>query len=112
MYDPANTALSLDEAQEMTELEITSYLKEHPPIFCYAIKPEVSGNYLVQIQNADSISNTSKRGATRTARRGIYTNFKFLDSEGNLAASLNIRDIIELREIFLEANPTYLEEIY
>ena len=89
IYDHENAILSLDEAQDMTEVEFTTYPKEHP----YTIKPEVSGNYLVQIQNVEPISNTStdldntdsllfiyKERHNENGEPGYYTNFKFRDS--------------------------------
>lgn len=43
---------------------------------------------------------------------GYFTRFKFSDINGNTTDSLSIRDIIQLRKLFLEANPEYIETVY
>ena len=124
-YDPSNAVLSLDRAEEMTNVEITAYPKEHPSLFCYTIKPEVSGHYLLRIQNGEPVTNTSadfdaasgvlfiyKERRNENGEAGYYTNFKFKDDNGNLTATIPVESIIELRQLFLEANPTYFDEVY
>ena len=124
-YDPSNAVLSLDRAEEMTNVEITAYPKEHPSLFCYTIKPEVSGHYLVRIQNGEPVTNTSadfdaasgvlfiyKERRNENGEAGYYTNFKFKDENGNMTETIPAESIIELRQLFLEANPTYFDEVY
>lgn len=43
---------------------------------------------------------------------GYFTRFKFSDMNGNTTDPLNIREIIQLRKLFLEANPEYIETVY
>ena len=45
--------------------------------------------------------------------KGYYTRFKYGDDDGNVTStSIPVRDIIQLRKIFLEANPNYFETVY
>ena len=40
-YDPANSQLSIEEAEPMENVTISPYPVEHPSILCYTIKPAV-----------------------------------------------------------------------
>ena len=43
---------------------------------------------------------------------GYFTRFKFADINGNTTDALSIREIIQLRKLFLEVNPDYFETVY
>ena len=43
---------------------------------------------------------------------GYYLNFVFKDDDGNITDSLSINEIIHLRQLFLQANPNYFDEVY
>ena len=121
-YDPSNALLSLDVAEEMSDVEIAPYPPEHPSIICYTIKPTVSGSYLVSIANGDphlseSVDTASvlfiyKERRNEKGETGYYTNFKFKDADGNKTDSISVNDIIELRKLVLEAYPNYFKEVY
>ena len=124
-YDPANSQLSIEEAEPMENVTISPYPVEHPSILCYTIKPAVSGNYLVEIANgepttnedADDIDTASvlfiyKERRNEKGETGYYTNFKFEDDNGNKTETLSVEELIYLRQLFLEAYPEYFNEAY
>ena len=43
---------------------------------------------------------------------GYYTRYKFSDINGKTTGALTIREIIQLRKLFLEANPDYFDTVY
>ena len=114
--------------------EITPIPAESPSLICYTIKPEVSGWYLVVVSSqkssvdvyhdteiqaseteetdADGVIFVYQEMRNEKDEPGYFTRFKFSDINGNTTESLSIRDIIELRKIFLELNQTYLDEMY
>ena len=134
-YDPSNSYLSLDDAEEIDDITIAAYPKENPSIICYTIKPEVSGNYTVKITNGDPYSGAYldddgnlahyseekndvgsvlfiyEERRNEKNETGYYTNFKF-QSGNEKTASISVNDIIALRKIFLELYPTYFEKVY
>ncbi|MBR0080241.1 MAG: hypothetical protein IJP69_07710 [Synergistaceae bacterium] len=134
-YDPSNSLLSLDVAEEMQNVTTVAYPKECPSIICYTIKPEVSGNYIVKVTNGEPYSGAYltdnneiahftpeyqpgsvlfiyKERRNEKGETGYYTNFKFQDENGNKTESVSIENIIQLRKLFCEANPTYFEKVY
>ena len=134
-YDPSNSLLSLDVAEEISEVTTAAYPEENPSIICYTIKPEISGNYFVKITNGELYSGaylddngelahySEEKSATDSVlfiykeRRneenetGYYTNFKFKIGD-ETTDSISVSDIIELRKIFYAANPDYFEKVY
>lgn len=124
-YDPSNSLLSLDVAEAIDDVTIAAYPPEHPSIVCYTITPEVSGSYIVKLANGEPTTNESadkiatdgvlfiyKEKRNENNETGYYTNFKFKDAAGNKTQSIHNNDIIQLRKSFLEANPTYFDEVY
>lgn len=120
IYDPSNSILSLDVAESISDVEISAYPPEHPSIICYTFTPEISGNYIVKILNGETLEDVEtdsvlfiyKERRNEKGENGYYTNFKFQDANGNKSESINIKDIIQLRKLFLEKNPTYFKEVY
>ena len=133
-YDPSNSLLSLDVAVEIEDIERTAYPKENPSIICYTFTPEVSGNYIFKItdgerysgiylddsDNVQSFTPESDSGAVlfiykerrnEKGEAGYYTKFKIKD-DGSTTDAISINDIIQLRKLFYEANPTYFEKVY
>ena len=124
VYDPENSQLSAVEAKSMA-YEVAAYPPEHPSILCYTIKPTVSGTYIVEVSNGEPTANEDYDGSdtdsvlfiyeefrNENGETGYYTNFKFQDSDGNKTGSIGINELIYLRQLFLEANPKYFEEVY
>lgn len=125
IYDPSNSVVSLDLAKDIRNVTIAPYPPEQPSIVCYTITPEVSGNYIVKIANGEPTTNENadkietggvlfiyKERRNEDGDTGYYTRFKFQDAEGNKSQTVNINDIIHLRGLILEENPTYFEEVY
>ena len=124
VYDPANAQLPVVEAEAM-DCEIAAYPPERPSILCYTVKPAVSGTYLVEVSNGkpsvdenagemdtDSLLFIYEEFRNENGETGYYTNFKFQDEDGNKTESLGVAELIYLRQLFLEANPNYFEEVY
>ncbi len=123
VYDPTNAALSAVNAEPMA-YEIAAYPPERPSIICYTVKPATSGTYLVEVSNGEAVSADAAEPDTdsvlfiyeevrnENGEAGYYTNFKFQDADGNKTTSININDIIALRQLFLESNGNYFNEVY
>lgn len=123
-YDPANSKLSATNAKAMN-YEVAAYPSEHPSILCYTVKPAVSGTYIVEVSNGEPTSNEDsdysdtdsvlfiyEEFRNENNETGYYTNFKFQDKNGNTTGSIGINELIYLRQLFLEANPKFFEEVY
>ena len=126
-YDPANAQLTSAKAEEMTAVTIAAYPKEHPSILCYTIKPTVTGKYIIEISDSkpfavsaedededetDSVLFIYEEFRNEDGETGYYTNFKFQDEDGNKSDSISVSDLINLRQLFLQANPKFFEEVY
>ncbi|MBQ8693507.1 MAG: hypothetical protein IJ520_10225 [Synergistaceae bacterium] len=126
-YDPANAQLKAVDAEEMTAVTIAAYPKEHPSILCYTIKPAVTGKYIIEVSDSkpfavdaedededetDSVLFIYEEFRNEDGETGYYTNFKFQDEDGNKSDSISVSDLINLRQLFLQANPKFFEEVY
>ena len=124
VYDPENSKLPAVEAKEM-DYEVAAYPPEHPSILCYTIKATVSGTYIVEVANGEPTTNEDYDDSETDSvlfiyeefrneddEIGYYTNFKFQDSDGNRTESIGISELIHLRQLFLNINPTYFDEVY
>ena len=136
IFDPENAAVPFYEASSLRP-KITPIPDGNPSIICYTIKPEVSGYYLVVVSSQESTvevygdteleeadSETEKinsdgvifvyqeMGDEDKGEVGYFTKFTFTDINGDKTDAINIADIIQLRKLFLDVNPTYFDEMY
>ena len=123
VYDPTNASLSAVDAEPMA-YEIAAYPPENPSILCYTVKPATSGIYIVEVYNGEAVNADAAEPDTASVlfiyeevrneegKAGYYTNFKFQDADGNKTQSININDMICLRQLFLESNKDYFSEVY
>ena len=133
-YDPDNSLLSLDAAQEI-EVETAAYPAANPSIICYTFTPTVSGHYIVRLADGEPYSGRylddsgnlqtftpeSDKGVVlfiykerrnEANETGYYTNFYLTDDSGNKTDSISVNDLIEMRKLFIEANMAYFNEVY
>ncbi|MDY6400885.1 MAG: hypothetical protein SPL10_04515, partial [Synergistales bacterium] len=133
-YDPDNSLLSLDAAQEI-EVETAAYPAANPSIICYTFTPTVSGHYIVRLADGEPYSGRYlddsgnlqtftpeadkgvvlfiyKERRNEANETGYYTNFYLEDNSGNKTESISVNDLIEMRKLFIEANMAYFNEVY
>ncbi len=132
IFDPENAALPFIEAFPLRP-EITPIPAESPSVICYTIKAEVSGYYLVVVRSpqsgaesyaeeSDLLSDDEKlltdfdtssvifvyeEFRNEQGEAGYFTRFKYADITGEKTDTIGIRDIIQLRKLFLEAASSY-----
>lgn len=128
IYDPENSELPELEAEAL-DVKIKAYPPEHPSIICYTFKPEVSGDYLVRVADAEPSTafvespdeeadtydiNTAcmififEEAHDNEGNTGHHTQYKFVDVDGKKTGAINIEDLIQLRkELWKLDNESY-----
>ena len=100
-------------------IELSVYPEENPYMICLTFTPAETGSYtinLCQTVSQDTIEDNITLFVYEELRNdeddsaGYYRRYKFLDEEGNLSSTLNMRDVMALRKAWNEAIDSIIEE--
>ncbi len=115
VLDPANVIISMD------NIALSIYPYEKPVLICLTFTPGTSGFHTIRLSNAnpllseesetDGVLFVYKEMHNEAGENGYPMKFNLMNYDGS-ESNVSIRNIIELRKKFLEANPFYIDDVY